>query len=156
MMKIGRFSARIGTILTAAGAASAMVGGAGSLGCGQVTLGGGTANDAVPVGTIVAQGSFTSVASGKPVTGTVTVYLASSIYIVRLQGLSTPSESGLFVRGVVNGIAAQDLALRSTSGNQNYTFSSVPAGSIWAQVKIYSATANLDYGLATLTQVASP
>jgi hypothetical protein len=149
MMEIGRNSARgarfwpIAVFLTVAG-------------CGQISLGGGMINDAVPTGTVVAQGTLASVASGKTVTGSVTVYLSSSTYTVRVQGLSAPSESSLFVRGVYNvasGSTSQDLALRSTSGNQNYVFSSVPAGSTWVQVKIRSATNNLDYGLATLTQV---
>ena len=76
--------------------------------------------------------------------------------MVRLQGISTPQESGLKVSVVVNGVPPSSqpgYALRSSSGTQNYTFTSVPTSAAWTQVAIHSDPNNVDYGVADLSAI---
>jgi len=124
----------------------------GSCGAFPITLGGGTSstNDAVPSGVITAQGSFTSL-NGKVVTGTAVIYFVSSgNYIVRLNGISVPSENALQMVPVIDGTAQTPVQLESDSGNQDYSVEYSGTPGHWNQVNIHSTIYNLDYGQALL------
>ena len=112
-------------------------------------------NDAVPSGTITAQGEFTSL-NGQAVSGTAAVYLLdASNYVVRLNGIQVPQEAGLQMVVVVDGKEQTRIALRSYSGSQNYSLSVTTSGALGSlprfnQVNIHSPVRNLDYGQAIL------
>lgn len=98
----------------------------------------------------MAQGTFSSVLTGKNVSGGVTVYQTNGqSYIVRLEGLTAPAEAGLQLRVLADSAALTNVALRSTIGTMNYPYT---AGSTarFQTVYIYSAPNNLDYGRAEL------
>lgn len=119
--------------------------------CGVVSTGGGsgTFTDAVPNGTVVAQGNFSS-QNGQTVTGSAIIYnMGAPNYIVRLSGLTAPSESGLLVQVWGNGSSpTYQVTLRGASGNQNYSFSSNSQS--FSRVCIHSNLKQLDYGCALL------
>ena len=117
--------------------------------CGGITLGGGTGtNAAIPNGTVISQGNFTSL-NGQTVTGAAILYnMGSSSYIVRLSGLSAPTENGLKVQVYANGTNVFSTPLQSTTGNQNYSFTST--SSSFSQVYIYSTLNAEIYGQALL------
>lgn len=124
---------------------------AGLAGCGPIKLGSISPNDPAPSGTIMAQGSFTSL-NGQTVTGTAIVYFeGGSSYIVRLSGISAPSENGLQVVVVANGATQATFSLRASSGSQNYMLSLSAYSITWNQVNIHSTVNNMDYGEALLT-----
>jgi hypothetical protein len=129
--------------------------------CGVLSLGTGTPpNDPVPTGVVVYQAPFTAL--NKPVTGVVSVYRSgcydsgNCIYVVRLQGITTPQESNILVIPTLNGTQAltpSQYTLRASSGNQNYTFTGVAASSSWTQVTLHpgaSPAGQNDYATATL------
>lgn len=122
--------------------------------CGQIHLGSATPNDTEPTGTIIAQGPFVG-ASSKTVTGTAVIYKVDlGSYIIRLNGISTPSETGLQVVGVTNEGKLAGQTLRSTSGNQNYSVSTETTPQ-WLQVNIYSTLNTTNYGTAILVTTAA-
>jgi len=106
-------------------------------------------NDPTPSGQILKQGQFFS-QSGQTVTGSAVIYLSGSSYILRLEGISTPSEAGLQVRidGNPGGVVFTS-ALSATSGNQNYPFSG-GVGVTFKAVDIYSTLNSVNYGSAQL------
>ena len=122
------------------------------LGCGQIHLGQATPNDNAPTNAvIVAQGSFTG-ENQKTVSGVAVIYrdIATSTHIIRLEGISTPSESNLAVQAKANSAVVFSSSLRASSGTQNYA-TSVTGTPQWNSVIIHSITNNLDYGTALLT-----
>ena len=112
-------------------------------------------NDPVPNGTVVAQGSFFG-QNGMSVTGTARVYrmTADNTYVIRLEGISTPSESGLILLASSNGNSDFQANLRGTSGNQNY-FTGSNSDRYWTEVRIESTrnTSTPIYGSALLSSV---
>ncbi len=90
--------------------------------CGQIGLGTARTDDPVPPGTVVAIKEFTTYNSSKAVTGTAAVYLRSdtNTYLIRLENLSAPGDSGLLVVGKANGGTVFQTTLRARTGNQNY------------------------------------
>jgi hypothetical protein len=122
--------------------------------CGFVKLGG-TPNDPVPSGTLVAQGPFASL-NGWSVTGTAAIYSqGGDAFVVRLGGITVTPQTGLQVVVIANSATALEVPLRSTSGSQNYSFTyTPPAGGtgIFNQVNIHSVIGNRDYGQALLIQ----
>jgi len=132
--------------------------------CGGITLGQGTQNDPVPTGTIVSQGSLTGV-NGRAVSGTVAVYQSTNSdgtcqFVVRLQNLSAPNDSGLQIIPVVNGAQSTSpsfYVLRAPTGNENYIFTapSNSCSATFAQVEISNPAlappSAQNYGIATLT-----
>lgn len=139
----------------------------GMAGCGAIGLGQGTANDAAPSGTIVAQGSFTGSYNGESVTGAVSVYRQANgdgtyNFVVRFESLSAPNVSGLEVVPTVNGgsnLSPSFYVLRAPTGNENYSFSGATCASNWVQVSIINPSATpasaQNYGIAGLTQVGT-
>lgn len=112
--------------------------------------GGGFPNDPAPTGTVKAQAAWVSL-NGQTVSGTVTVYLLESgSYVVRLNGLSAPSETGLSLRVTASGQQVISTSLRATGGSQNYSVSPSFANPRWEKATIRSNTAGLDYGEALL------
>jgi hypothetical protein len=115
--------------------------------CGIIPLGQGTPNDAVPSGTIVTQATINSLVADKSVTGNATIYNSAGTFILRLETLSAPNETGLLVMvNLIDGSNALRASLRAISGNQNYTIGSI-AGS-FANAQIYSTSAQTVYGQA--------
>jgi hypothetical protein len=123
------------------------------VGCGQIKLGGGSGpNDPLPSGTIAFQGNFQGL-NGQSVSGSVAVYIQSdNTFVVRLNGLTAPSENGLQLTGIVNGTQQFTTPLRSDTGSQNYTTGMTNSGQVWDAVSIHSPTANKDYGTANLVR----
>jgi len=108
-------------------------------------------NDQAPNGTIVAQGSFVSVASGVEVVGTATVYdQTGGAYIVRIALSKAPNESNMTLIAVIDGNRQSGLMLRSRSGsvNYNYTYSGNSLSPSWDKVIIRSAVNSRDYAEA--------
>lgn len=125
-------------------------------GCGLInTSGGGSGlNDARPTGSVVAQGNFTS-QNGGTVTGTALVFSTTGNTVtLRLEGLSVtnPNSGSLNVQLYANpnSVLATNVALKSTSGNQNYTVTIPASFTNWTNVYIYSNTANQNIGAAAL------
>lgn len=133
-------------------------------GCGFVSLGQGSLNDPTPTGTLVAQGTFTG-QNGNSVSGTAEIYKQANAdgtcaYVARLASLNAPGSTNLHVVPTVNGapsIAPSSYTLRGSTGNQNYSFSSTPCNTGWAQVVLSDPTIQppsaQTVGLATLTVV---
>lgn len=121
--------------------------------CGWVGIGSGRGpQDPIPTGTLTVQGSFSTLVSGKEVTGGVSIYRVDGAgsYIVRLESLVAPAENALQIRVIADGSTlSPNAALRSTRGTMNYSFN---AGNlaVFQQVFVYSTANNQDYGLATL------
>lgn len=122
----------------------------GTQGCG-LNIGTTSPNDPRPTGTLLAQGQFAS-QNGKSVSGSALVFSQSGTsYIVRLEGISTPSESGLYVRVyTANSGQVSNLSLTATSGSQNYYFTSTETSPTFKSVYIFSVPSNIAYGLAVL------
>jgi hypothetical protein len=120
-------------------------------GCGIIKTGSRTApNDPVPIGTIVAKGSFTG-QNSQEVTGVGVIYrLDTNEHVVRVEGLSAPSENALQIRARRNGSIVMERALRSNSGTQNYV-TDITESTGWDFVIIHSSLNNKDYGSAPLT-----
>lgn len=111
-------------------------------------------NDARPTGSVVAQGNFTS-QNGGTVTGTALVFSTTGNTVtLRLEGLSVtnPNSGSLNVQLYANpnSVLATNVALKSTSGNQNYTVTIPASFTNWTNVYIYSNTANQNIGAAAL------
>jgi hypothetical protein len=125
-------------------------------GCGSINLGAGGStsvlNDPIPEGSLRSQGNFTG-QNGKTASGSVAVYQLSNSfsYVVRLQGITVPNETGLVVQ--VYGVPStplQTFVLRSSTGSQNYSLPNLGASTLFKSVVIYSQTANLSYAFALL------
>jgi len=113
------------------------------------TGGGGTPNDVRPTNLPMVQGFFTG-QNGKTVTGTAIIFSASSSsYVLRLEGISTPSEGGLEVQ-LYTSDGQSNFSLRAWSGSQNYTFSGNNPNVVFSSVSIYSKSNNRSYGSALL------
>lgn len=124
-------------------------------GCGGIALGPATApRDPVPVGTVVANGEFVGL-NGQTVSGVASVYklTETGAFIVRLEGITTPSEAALYVRAETNDGRVLNTYLRATTGTQNYV-TTAAGNPTWVSVSIYSTITALDYGKATLIQIA--
>lgn len=111
-------------------------------------------NDPIPSGTVIAQGTFTG-ANGKSVSGAAIIYSqGSGQYVLRLQSLSAPSESGLQIVITVNSTTLSPISLLFTSGTKNYSFTYTGSGTpSFTQVSIKPPGVSLDYGIALLTAV---
>jgi hypothetical protein len=120
------------------------------IGCGELT--GGTTvapNDPIPAGTINKQGQFFS-QGGQTVTGSAIIYLSGSSYVLRLEGIQTPEETGLQVRiNTTLQSPAFTFSLKGTSGNQNYAFTG-PGQATIMSVNIFSTLSNKNYGAAQM------
>lgn len=110
-----------------------------------------TSADVSPTGTLIAQGPFTA-ESGSGLTGIAQVYLSTdnSQYIIRIQSLVAPNETGLQLSAMANGIVAYEASLKSYQGDTNYSTGVAPAVS-WNTVTIRSVPKNQNYGTALLT-----
>ncbi|MGK5087244.1 hypothetical protein WDW86_06770 [Bdellovibrionota bacterium FG-2] len=117
-------------------------------GCGQMQTG--TVpipNDPLPKGTITAQAEFLGLNS-QTASGVVVIYsMDTGSWIVRLEGVSLPVESGLQLIPVADSETVGTTALRSSKGTQNYslTLASTPK---WNKVRIHSTRTNTDYAEA--------
>jgi hypothetical protein len=114
------------------------------------TLGGGSTNlnDPAPDGILLRQAPFFG-QNGQTVSGTAAIYTGSSgVYILRLEGLTAPEESGLQVRVTGNGIQVFSSSLRASSGSMNYTMN-VSAVATWNSVTLFSTANAKSYGTAT-------
>ena len=107
-----------------------------------------------PQGSLVYQGSFTTLGGDTPVTGVAQIYRATGGDIIRLSALSAPTDVGpmtLVGSAQVSG-ATQEYAttLRSARGNQNYETGIGPA--TWSTITLRTAgNPNAQpYGAATL------
>ncbi|MBI4925574.1 MAG: hypothetical protein HY843_06580 [Bdellovibrio sp.] len=109
-----------------------------------------TLNDPIPSGTIVAMGQFEGLNS-KTVTGAASIYKVNTegSFIVRLEGIASPSENGLQVVVKTSDTTVLKTPLRSTNGSQNYSFT-VTDIVTWSYVSIFSTLSNLNYGMAIL------
>ena len=124
-------------------------------GCGILPAGNNALTEGKPSGTVVANGSFTTLVADKTTTGAVSVYLGSSgTYIIRLEGLSAPSGTLQVVGDTSTQADAYTSALRSSSGDQNY-FTNLGPPLTWTSVYIRNPalTTNRDYARATLQAV---
>ncbi len=125
----------------------------GVAGCGAFPLGTGAApNDPVPVGQLVAQGVFSTVVAAKPVTGTVTILKepTDGSYVIRLESLSAPDESGLQLIGVAGTTTVFSRSLRAITGNQNYA-TGLTSSLTWSSVSIRNILdPNQNYATAQL------
>jgi hypothetical protein len=130
------------------------------LGCGVVGL---EANpfllEPVPDGTLVYQGSFTTLSGDTPVTGIAQIYRAADGDTIRLSSLSAPTDVGpmsLLGSAQVSGNSQEyNTTLRSARGNQNYETGMGPA--TWSTISIRTA-ANPNaapYGTATLLPISA-
>jgi hypothetical protein len=121
--------------------------------CGGISIGvGGSSspNDPRPTNaTLVKQTTFSS-QNGKTVSGAVYIFSSNtSSYILRLESLSAPSEGGLFIQIYsTSGSMVLNVPLRTTSGNQNYSFTTSIANMTFAGVYIYSNINQMNYGAA--------
>lgn len=122
--------------------------------CGDVKLGPVPApNDPPPSGTKLSSGTFVS-QNGKIVNGIASVYQRSSngLIVIRLEGISTPEESGLNIqamRGSEIGIRSN---LRSFTGTQNYSTQKTETTG-WTSIQILSSNTQTLYGTANLEAV---
>ena len=128
-------------------------------GCGNigVSTGGSTApNDARPTTTQISQGQLAG-QNGKTVSGSALIFQgsASGSFILRLEGITTPQEQALTIKIYANpsGLVAT-FQLRSTTGNQNYSFTNSDTGVNFTSVYIFSTQNNQNYGTAQF--VTSP
>ena len=91
-------------------------------GCGILPFGGASSNDPVPSGSLVAQGTFSSL-NGNTVSGTAGIYQTTdSEFTVRLSSISVSDGASLQVTVQSDGATVYSSGLRSTSGTQNYSF----------------------------------
>ena len=100
----------------------------------------------------MAQGRFTGLNS-KTVEGVAVVYrslTSPSLFTVRLEGISAPSELGLEVQASISTGRVLQTSLRSSQGTQNYTVE-VLGNPVWVSVSIHSSIKDLDYGKAILS-----
>jgi hypothetical protein len=124
-------------------------------GCPGVRLGGGPLNEPPPstgVATPIGEPSPFFSENGASVGGNAQLYQLNSGagFILRLSGISAPSENGLLV--VVfdnNGTQLLRTGLKSITGNQNYTIA-VTGSPGWGWVAIFSPQFNWDYAKAQL------
>lgn len=110
-------------------------------------------NDAVPTGTVISQGSFEG-RNGQTVTGSAIVYRSGAgSYILRIQALTAPNESGISVELYANGNIAYSTTLNQASGSQNFSFS-YSGGENFESVVLRSGLATPptdEYGYAQLS-----
>ncbi len=122
-----------------------------SLSCGAVQSGNSSSslNDPRPTGPLMKQGQFGG-QNGQSVSGSALIFNnGPPNYIARLEGISTPNETGLQVWVMpLSGNALLIAPLHGFSGNQNYNFStSTPT---FTSVCIQSTQKNSFYGCAQL------
>lgn len=110
-----------------------------------------SANDPTPVGTIEAQGSFSSTYD---ISGSAAVYKADADgqMILRLNALSASTSSPLTIFLESNTGVVFQQALRTTLGNQNYS-TGIYASTTWSSVvlRFGSATSATEAARAILT-----
>jgi len=116
-------------------------------GCGQVTITGGSSSlsESAPTGSIVFQGTFSSVSSDT-FSGIAAIYLTTAgSFTARLQSFSTSSSSTLKVVGVDgNGDDVFSSTLRAQSGDQNYSTGTSNGGVVsWSAVNIETTTGDV-------------
>jgi hypothetical protein len=114
----------------------------------------GPPNDATPTGTVLRQGQFSGL-NGKTASGAAIFYSGNGAgnYILRLEGVSFPEETGLSIRIYSASQLVSTLQLRYSSGSQNYTLSGIGSQlnfSIYGQISVYifSSVNNKNYALA--------
>ncbi|MCM2322304.1 MAG: hypothetical protein NDJ90_03475 [Oligoflexia bacterium] len=107
--------------------------------------------DPEPQGLLVAQGTFAG-QNGKTVSGSALIYKTGEVsYVLRLSGVSFPTESGLQIIAKVSGSSLPPIELRGVTGDQNYDISL--DGFItpdWQLVTIRSTVQGTDYATAIL------
>jgi hypothetical protein len=128
-----------------------------NLNCADIGIGlgpSGPPNDATPSGTLLRQSQFNGL-NGKTASGAAIFYSGNGAgnYILRLEGVSFPEETGLAIRVYSASQLVSTLQLRSSSGSQNYTLSGVGTQlnfSIYGQISVYifSNVNNKNYALA--------
>lgn len=120
--------------------------------CGSKQASPPTLNEPALSGTIAYQGTFAG-QNGKSVGGTALIYEVDGQYVIRLENLDAPNETGLKVVGRIDGADNYASTLKSSQGSQNYStgISSLPART-WNSVIIRSTinTSTPDYGIALL------
>jgi hypothetical protein len=97
---------------------------------------------------LILQAQFNGI-NGKTVNGNALIYYINGYYLVRLEGMTIPEETGLRVQvfATPSGQVA-NLPLRAFSGNQNYTISGAPSSVTIRSVYIFSTQNNINYGSA--------
>ena len=119
-----------------------------SLSCGTGSSGGTSLNEGAPDGFLLKQAPFFG-QNGQTVSGTAAVYASSGgAFVLRLEGLTAPSESGIQVRVVGNGTQVFASTLKASSGSMNYTMN-VTGIATWNSVSLYSTSQAKSYGTAT-------
>lgn len=126
--------------------------------CGVIQVGGATAaahSAPRPVGAPLYQGQFFG-QSGQQASGTASIFFTNqSQYVLRLEGLSVPVESGLKIKIYSHPYQrAAKTSLRSSSGDQNYTLTTPPVK--FTTVVIYSTQTRKPYATAMLSTTAGP
>ncbi len=118
---------------------------------GCAPMGSGTAatpNDAIPKGTITAQAEFLPLNS-QTASGVAVIYnIDAETWVVRLEGVSFPVETGLQLIPVADSAAVGTTSLRSSKGTQNYALTLATAPTKWNKVRIYSTKTQTDYAEA--------
>lgn len=127
------------------------------LGCGAIKKGdssSGTScpNEETPSGTVQSQGTFSGV-NNQTVSGIARIYISSGTFVLRIESITFPQETGLQLVAQTSTGATNSLSVKCMSGNQNYPLSA-EAGSVWSSITLKSITKNMDYGTATLTAVS--
>jgi len=112
-------------------------------------------NDPVPTGTILHQATFSSL-NGQTASGAAIFYSGNGVgnYILRLAGVSFPSETGLVIQ-IYSGSnnLVQTLQLLSSSGSKNYTLNGLGTSitfGLYSQISVYifSTINNEPYAVA--------
>jgi len=112
--------------------------------CGNLSIKGGSSSssDSAPTGTIVFQGTLSSLTSDS-FSGIAAIYLTTSgTFTARLESFSTSSSASLRVTGTDgNGDTVFTSTLKSTSGDQNYT-TGVSSGGVvtWSSLSIINTS----------------
>ena len=111
-----------------------------------------TPNDPRPSGNVVVQGSFTGSSGQSTVTGTAIIFSTSNSYILRLEGLSVPSETGLTIQ-IYTSQSQVNLNLTASTGNQNYSVNNLPINATtFLSVSIWSTLKNQQYANAVFSR----
>lgn len=113
-------------------------------------------NDPRPSGTLLAQGAFVG-QNSQTVAGNALIFYDGSNFILTLQSLTAPSETGLLIQVFTlnSQTAAYAAPLLYNSGTKNYTFSAATGGVRFSNVYLYSQQNRLIYGSVNLTQTTT-
>lgn len=116
--------------------------------CGMTGGSASVPNDPRPSGNPLVQGQVFG-QNGQSASGTAFVFYSQNVYILRFEGLSVPSVSGLVVQ-VFTASQGQvgNFNLKASSGNQNYQLTVQQLGIIFRSISIFSTQSNENYATA--------